>query len=155
MPVWRPGPPAWLAGRPHRSREMWPRTRASWLSSSSHPGLAGSSGRRPDRAALARVIGAWRQLERFMGLHLPADATRASWIRWLEVRGRAPHNRKVSQFLEDLLAPWPETLAAIVELGVEEGVFATPPSVDDGPEVTRALSADLRVGLSVRSAGTD
>ena len=46
-------------------------------------------------------------------------------------------------------------LAAIVELGVEDAVFAAPASVDDGPEVARALSADRRVGLSVRSAGTD
>jgi AcrR family transcriptional regulator len=83
------------------------------------------------RAALARVTGAWRQLERFIGLYLPADATHASWILWLEVWARAPHNREVSQFLEDLLAPWRETLAAIVDLGVQEGVFAAPASVDD------------------------
>src|ERR1700729_599650 len=41
------------------------------------------------RAILARVTGAWRQLERYIGLYLPVSATHPSWILWLEVWARA------------------------------------------------------------------
>jgi AcrR family transcriptional regulator len=83
------------------------------------------------RAALARVTGAWRQLERFIGLYLPAGPADPSWILWMEAWARAPHNRQVSQFLEDLLALWRDDLAAIVDRGVREGAFAAPAAVDD------------------------
>ena len=82
-------------------------------------------------AALAKVTGAWRQLERFIELYLPATHPDPSWILWLEAWARAPHNRQVSQFLEELLNPWRDDLAALVARGVREGAFAPPASLDD------------------------
>ena len=83
------------------------------------------------RAELSKVTGAWRQLERFVGRYLPASSADPSWILWMEVWARAPHNRQVSQFLEDLLRPWRDELAAIVARGVREGAFAPPVKIDD------------------------
>jgi AcrR family transcriptional regulator len=83
------------------------------------------------RAALARESGGWRQLERFIGCYLPASPADPGWILWLEAWARAPHDRQVSQFLEDLLAFWRDDLAAIVARGVQEGVFVSPAAVDD------------------------
>jgi AcrR family transcriptional regulator len=77
-------------------------------------------------AALAKVTGAWRQLERFIELYLPATHPDPSWILWLEAWARAPHNRQVSRFLEELLNPWRDDLAALVARGVQEGAFAPP-----------------------------
>jgi AcrR family transcriptional regulator len=86
---------------------------------------------RRTRTALAKVTGAWRQLERFIGCYLPASPADPSWILWMEAWARAPHNRQVSQFLEELLALWRDDLAAIVARGVQEGAFARPASIDD------------------------
>jgi AcrR family transcriptional regulator len=86
---------------------------------------------RRTRAALAKVTGAWRQLERFIGLYLPASPADPSWILWLEAWARAPHNRQVSQFLEELLGLWRDDLAAIVARGIQEGAFAPPAAIDD------------------------
>jgi len=77
-------------------------------------------------AALARVTGVWKQLERFIELYLPGTHPDPSWILWLEAWARAPHNRQVSRFLEELLNPWREDLAALVARGVAEGAFAAP-----------------------------
>src|ERR1700722_197681 len=49
----------------------------------------------------------------------------------MEAWARAPHNRQVSQFLEELLALWRDDLAAIVTRGVQEGVFTPPAAIDD------------------------
>src|SRR5690242_17478019 len=78
------------------------------------------------QAALARVTGAWHQLERFIQLFLPATPPDPSWILWLEAWARAPHNKQVSRFLEELLNPWREDLTALVARGVAEGAFAAP-----------------------------
>lgn len=78
------------------------------------------------QAALARVTGAWPQLERFVELYLPASHPDPSWILWLEAWARAPHNRQVSRFLEQLLTPWLDDLAGLVARGVAEGAFAPP-----------------------------
>jgi AcrR family transcriptional regulator len=83
------------------------------------------------RAALAKITGAWRQLERFIGCYLPASPADPSWILWMEAWARAPHSRQVSQFLEELLALWRDDLAAIVARGIQEGVFAPPAAIDD------------------------
>jgi len=77
-------------------------------------------------AAMARVTGAWRQLERFVELYLPGAHPDPSWILWLEAWARAPHNSQVSRFLEALLNPWADDLAALVARGVAEGAFAPP-----------------------------
>ena len=86
---------------------------------------------RRTRATLATVTGAWAQLERFIGLFLPASPADPSWILWMEVWARAPHNREVSQRLEELLRPWRDELAFIVARGVREGVFAPPAALND------------------------
>jgi AcrR family transcriptional regulator len=86
---------------------------------------------RRTRAALAKVTGAWRQLERFIGLYLPASPADPTWILWMEAWARAPHNRQVSQLMEELLALWRDDLAAIVARGVQEGAFAPPAAIDD------------------------
>ena len=83
------------------------------------------------QAALAKVTGAWRQLERFIDLYLPTSQADPTWILWLEAWARAPHNRQVSQFLEDLHTPWLSDLAAIVESGVQQGVFVPPAAIGD------------------------
>jgi len=82
-------------------------------------------------ATLAGVTGAWEQLEQFIGLFLPASPADPSWILWMEVWARAPHNRQVSQRLEELLRPWRDELAAIVDRGVTEGAFSPPGAIDD------------------------
>ena len=86
---------------------------------------------RRTRAAMAKVTGAWRQLERFIGLYLPASPADPTWILWMEAWARAPHNRQVSQFMEELLAQWRDDLADLVARGVQEGAFAPPSAIDD------------------------
>jgi len=81
------------------------------------------------QAALAKVTGAWRQLKRFIELYLPGTPPDPSWILWMEAWARAPHNKEVSRFLEELLNPWGDDLAALVTRGVAEGAFA-PPAAD-------------------------
>jgi AcrR family transcriptional regulator len=81
------------------------------------------------RAALAKVTGAWRQLERFIGLYLPASSADPSWILWMEAWARAPHDKQVSRFLEELLNPRRDDLAALVTRGVAEGAFAPPADI--------------------------
>lgn len=78
------------------------------------------------QAALAKVTGAWRQLQRFVELYLPASHPDPCWILWLEAWARAPHNKDVNRFLEELLDLWRDDLAAIVTRGVQEGDFALP-----------------------------
>jgi AcrR family transcriptional regulator len=86
---------------------------------------------RRTRAALAKVTGAWRQLERFIDHYLPAGPADPTWILWMEAWARAPHNRQVSQIMEEMLNLWRDDLAAIVARGVQEGVFAPPAAIDD------------------------
>jgi AcrR family transcriptional regulator len=83
------------------------------------------------RATLAAVTDPWAQLEQFIGLFLPASPADPSWILWMEVWARAPHNREVSLRLEELLQPWRDELAAIVTRGVIQGVFTAPARLDD------------------------
>ena len=70
------------------------------------------------RAALEKVTGAWRQMERYIYNYLPAGPSDPGWILWMEAWARAPHNRQVTQFMEELLAPWRDDLAAIIARGV-------------------------------------
>ena len=75
------------------------------------------------RAALGKVTGAWRQLDRFIELYLPGSHPDPAWILWLEAWARAAHNKDVNRFLEELLDPWRDDLTAIIARGVEEGAF--------------------------------
>jgi AcrR family transcriptional regulator len=83
------------------------------------------------RAVLPKVTGAWRKLDRLIGLYLPSGPADPSWILWLEAFARAPHNRDVSQFLDDLMKPWREDIAEIVARGIEDGAFTAPADIDD------------------------
>src|SRR6266702_2510745 len=83
------------------------------------------------RASLGKVTGAWRQLERFISLYLPSSLADPSWILWMVAWARAPHDTEVSQFLDELLRPWRDDLAAIVERGVQEGAFAPQNAIGD------------------------
>jgi len=58
----------------------------------------------------------------------------------MEAWARAPHNRQVSRFLEELLDPWRDDLAALVARGVAEGAFAPP---DPASDFTRRFIAVL------------
>jgi hypothetical protein len=49
----------------------------------------------------------------------------------MEAWARAPHSAQVSQFMEELLRPWRDELAAIVARGVDEGAFVPPGAIDD------------------------
>jgi AcrR family transcriptional regulator len=82
-------------------------------------------------AALLEVAGSWRRLKQFIGFYLPASPTDSSWILWMEVWARAPHNRQVSQLLEEQLRLWRDELASIVDRGVREGTFTPPAALDD------------------------
>jgi len=81
------------------------------------------------QAALAKVTGAWRQLERLVELYLPGTHPDPSWFLWMEAWARAPHNKQVSRFLEELLNPWRDDLATLVTRGVAEGAFAPPSDI--------------------------
>jgi AcrR family transcriptional regulator len=83
------------------------------------------------RAALAKITGAWRRLDRFIGHYLPDSPTDPVWILWMEAWARAPHSAEVSLFMEALLRPWRDDLAAIVAHGVDEGAFVAPDAIDD------------------------
>ena len=83
------------------------------------------------RAALEKVTDAWRQLDGYIYNYLPAGPSDPGWILWMEAWARAPHNRQVTEFMEKLLAPWRDDLAAIIARGVAEGAFAAPASLDD------------------------
>jgi len=78
---------------------------------------------RKRRASLGKAGGAWRQLERFTDLYLPASPADPSWILWIEAWARAPHSAEVSRFLDELVCPWREDLAEIVGRGQRDGAF--------------------------------
>jgi AcrR family transcriptional regulator len=75
------------------------------------------------RAVLPEVAGAWRQLERYVDLYLPTGPADPAWILWTEAWARAPHNAEVAGFLDELMRPWGEDLAELVERGVRQGAF--------------------------------
>jgi AcrR family transcriptional regulator len=75
------------------------------------------------RIALPGAAPGWPRLELFTALYLPSSLTDPVWILWMEAWARAPHNAHVSQFLDDLMRPWREDLAEIVEHGTREGTF--------------------------------
>jgi AcrR family transcriptional regulator len=83
------------------------------------------------RTVLPKETGAWHRLERLVGLYLPSGPGDPSWILWLEAFARAPHNRDVNQFLDDLMLPWREDIAEIVTGGIEAREFTAPADLDD------------------------
>jgi len=83
------------------------------------------------RASLRKTGDAWRQLARFVDLFLPASPVDPSWLLWIEAWARAPHNPEVSSFLDELMLPWREDLAQIVERGAQQGAFQPPHAIGD------------------------
>ena len=106
------------------------------------------------QAALAKVTGAWRQLKRLIELYLPGTLPDPSWILWMEAWARAPHNKQVSRFLEELLNPWRDDLAALVTRGVAEGAFAPPADIDNFTRRFIALLDGLALQRLQRMQGT-
>jgi AcrR family transcriptional regulator len=78
---------------------------------------------RQRRIALRGVAAGWPSLELFTALYLPSSLTDPVWILWIEAWARAPHDAEVGQFLDELMSPWREDLAMIVERGAREGAF--------------------------------
>jgi AcrR family transcriptional regulator len=83
------------------------------------------------RAALAKVTGSWRKLDRFVGLYLPSGPADPAWILWLEAWARAPHNPDVSRFLDELLDPWRDDLTDLIVRGIQQGEFTAPANLND------------------------
>jgi AcrR family transcriptional regulator len=106
------------------------------------------------QAALAKVTGAWHQLQRFIELYLPGTHPDPSWILWMEAWARAPHNEQVSRFLEELLNPWRDDLAALVTRGVAEGSFAPLADIDNFTRRFIALLDGLALQRLQRMEGT-
>jgi AcrR family transcriptional regulator len=75
------------------------------------------------RAVLPEIAGPWHQLERFTDLYLPSGPADPAWILWTEAWARAPHDAEMSGFLDELMRPWYEDLAEIVQRGVQEEIF--------------------------------
>ena len=78
------------------------------------------------RASLRKIDGAWRQLGRFVDAFLPTSPVDPTWLLWIEAWARAPHNPEVDTFLDELMLPWREDLAQIVERGAQQGAFSHP-----------------------------
>ena len=76
------------------------------------------------RAALREITGAWGQLDCFTRRYLPASRADPSWIMWMEAWARAPHSADVARFLDDLICPWRDDLAKIIQAGAGEGIFS-------------------------------
>jgi AcrR family transcriptional regulator len=85
------------------------------------------------RRALPSAPAGWPRLSLFIDLYLPSGLTDPVWILWMEAWARASHSGEVGPFLDDLMRPWREDLAEIVEQGIAEGAFRPPRSVSDFP----------------------
>jgi AcrR family transcriptional regulator len=85
------------------------------------------------RVQLPAVPVGWPRLRLFVDLYLPVDLHDPVWIMWIEAWARAPHSRDVSEFLDELMLPWREDLAEIVEQGIDAGVFQQPRSMASFP----------------------
>ena len=75
------------------------------------------------RAVLPEVEDPWGQVERFIDVYLPSDNADPTWILWVEAWSRAPHDSEVSEFLDELMRPWYDDLAEIVQRGEQAGTF--------------------------------
>jgi TetR/AcrR family transcriptional regulator, transcriptional repressor of bet genes len=83
------------------------------------------------RVVLQAVSGAWEQLARYVDLYLPPSPADPVWILWAGTRTRAPHDPRVSEFLDDLVRPWHEDIARILEHGIQDQVFVLQRPADE------------------------
>jgi AcrR family transcriptional regulator len=72
----------------------------------------------------------WPRLRLFVDLYLPTDLNDPVWIMWMEAWARAPHSKEVTDFLDELMLPWRDDLAEIVEQGISVGSFERPRSAE-------------------------
>jgi AcrR family transcriptional regulator len=125
---------------------------------------------RQRRIALPDAEAGWPSLELFTTLYLPSRLKDPVWILWIEAWARAPHDAHVSEFLDELMYPWREDLAMIVEHGAREGAFQPRGPVSDftirfcalldGLALFRlrqmpALTGTRLIGLAMDSARTE
>ncbi len=75
----------------------------------------------------------WPRLRLFVDLYLPTSLTDPVWIMWMEAWARAPHNNEVTAFLDELMIPWRDDLAEIVEEGIAAHAFNPQGSVKSFP----------------------
>jgi AcrR family transcriptional regulator len=85
------------------------------------------------RRELPGVPAGWPRLSLFVDLYLPSSLTDPVWILWMEAWARAPHSGDVGPFLDELMRPWREDLAEIVEHGIAAGAFRPPGQIGDFP----------------------
>jgi AcrR family transcriptional regulator len=85
------------------------------------------------RLELPAVSVGWPRLRLFVDLYLPTSLTDPVWIMWMEAWARAPHSNEVTGFLDQLMQPWRDDLAEIVDQGIAEGEFRPPRSVASFP----------------------
>jgi len=85
------------------------------------------------RLALPAVAAGWPRLRLFADLYLPTSLTDPVWIMWMEAWARAPHDNDVSDFLDQLMRPWRDDLAEIVDEGIAERAFRPVRPVESFP----------------------
>jgi AcrR family transcriptional regulator len=85
------------------------------------------------RVELPTALTGWPRLRLFVDLYLPTSLSDPVWIMWIEAWARAPHSKEVTVFLDELMQPWRDDLAEIVDQGITAGVFARPASVESFP----------------------
>jgi AcrR family transcriptional regulator len=76
------------------------------------------------------VAAGWPRLRLFVDLYLPTDLNDPVWIMWMEAWARAPHSKEVTDYLDELMLPWRDDLAEIVEQGISVGSFGRPRSAE-------------------------
>jgi len=91
------------------------------------------------------VAAGWPRLRLFVDLYLPTDLNDPVWIMWMEAWARAPHSKEVTDFLDELMLPWRDDLAEIVEQGISTGSFERPRS----PESFSTRFCALLDGLAI------
>ena len=85
------------------------------------------------RIALPAAAAGWPRLELFVDLYLPSGPADPIWILWMGSWARAPHTADVGRLLDELMTPWREDLAEIVDDGVRSGAFRRQGPADDFP----------------------
>jgi AcrR family transcriptional regulator len=82
------------------------------------------------QAEMPEAPAGWPRLRLFVDLYLPTDLNDPVWIMWMEAWARAPHSKEVTDFLDELMLPWRDDLAEIVEQGISVGSFERPRSAE-------------------------
>ena len=84
------------------------------------------------------------QLARFVALYLPTSATDPSWKVWLDIWLRSPSDADLRELSESFDDRWGSDLEAVVQAGIETGVFR-----DEGAAGFADWFTSLLEGLAV------